>query len=94
MKFLLRPRYRLWDRMKVLVPSRFLTKRCPLCGKVLSCETHGVKYMEFVGTEPEFAFCYKCSEEDPGYGAVKHLHYEWPEMRPECASFERCEAEG
>ena len=77
MRLLSRLGYLVWDGLLRLLPSRFLTKRCPLCGKILSCEIHGVKYMEFVGIEPEFAFCVKCSEEDPGYGAIKHLHYDW-----------------
>lgn len=52
-------------------------KRCPLCGESLYCHKHGTKHIVFVDIEPEFAFCARCSEEDPGWPAVKHLHFDW-----------------
>jgi hypothetical protein len=57
-----------------LTSSNFGAKACPICGELLYCQYHGEKYMEFVDTPPEFAFCTKC---DPGWPSVKHLHYNW-----------------
>jgi hypothetical protein len=52
-------------------------KHCPICGKAVFCKEHGVKHIEFEEVEPVFAFCVKCSEIDPGWPAVKHLHFNW-----------------
>jgi hypothetical protein len=53
------------------------TERCPLCGESLCCPEHGARHMVFVDEEPQFAFCAECAETDPGWPAVKHLHFDW-----------------
>jgi uncharacterized protein with PIN domain len=64
-------------RLSFLFSSRFPVKRCPSCGKALFCKEHGADYIEIEENEPVFAFCLKCSEIDPGWPAVKHLHFDW-----------------
>jgi hypothetical protein len=63
--------------LSYLFPSHFPLKHCPSCGKAVFCKEHGVENIEFEETEPVFAFCLKCSDIDPGWPAVKHLHFNW-----------------
>jgi len=56
-----------------LLSCNFGAKACPVCGEQLYCQYHGAKYIEFVDIPPEFAFCTEC---DPGWPSVKHLHFE------------------